>query len=85
MRRRDARRRGPRTNFLEPPRRSQCSRGSGADASAFEEGFHWWTETAAEAKRFATIAEAEAFPAYQMIASDPTISLTEHVFLGSIR
>lgn len=45
-------------------------------------GRHGWTHEASEANRFATKAEAEAFPAYQMIASDPAISLTEHVFLG---
>lgn len=45
--------------------------------------WHWWTPTASEAKRFASKAEAEAFPPYQMIASDPAISVTEHVFLAS--
>jgi hypothetical protein len=44
-------------------------------------GWHWWTPAASDAKRFASKAEAEAYPAYQMIASDPTISITEHVFL----
>ena len=44
-------------------------------------GFHWWTPTAHMATRFASKAEAKAFPAYQMIASDPTISVTEHVFI----
>lgn len=47
-----------------------------------ENGWHWWTTTAHEAKRFASKADAEAFPAYQMIASDPTINITEHVFMG---
>lgn len=45
--------------------------------------WHWWTPTASEAKRFASMAEAEAFPPYQMIASDPAISITEHVFIAS--
>ncbi|RWQ35486.1 MAG: hypothetical protein EOS20_18430 [Mesorhizobium sp.] len=45
-------------------------------------GWHWWTVDAHEAKKFASKAEAEAFPAYQMIASDPAISITEHVFLA---
>lgn len=48
-----------------------------------DKGFHWWTALATEAKQFATEAEAGTFPAYQMIAGDPTISITEHVFLGS--
>lgn len=47
--------------------------------------FHWWTDDANIAKKFPTKADAEAFPAYQMIASDPTISITEHVFLGANR
>lgn len=45
-------------------------------------GWHWWTEDANEAKRFASRAEAEAFPAYQMIADDPEIDITEHVLLA---
>lgn len=48
-----------------------------------DDGWHWWTDDATEAKRFETKAEAEAYPAYQQIASDPTISLTEHVFLAA--
>ncbi|RWP64866.1 hypothetical protein [Mesorhizobium sp.] len=60
------------------------------DASLFQQphwyheqpdGWHSWRPAAHEAKRFSTKAEAEADPAYQMIASDPTISVTEHVFL----
>ncbi|WP_287206617.1 hypothetical protein [Mesorhizobium sp.] len=47
-----------------------------------ENGWHWWTAYASEAMRFASKADAEAFPAYQMIASDPAISITEHVFLA---
>ncbi|MER8924309.1 hypothetical protein [Mesorhizobium sp. M0859] len=63
------------------------------DASLFQQphwyheepnGWHWWTPAAHEAKRFVSKAEAEAFPAYQMIASDPTIRITEHVFIGSL-
>lgn len=46
-----------------------------------DDGWHWWTTTAHEAKRFASKAEAEGFSAYRMIASDPTIIITEHVFL----
>lgn len=45
-------------------------------------GWHWWTTVAHEAKQFTSKAEAEAFPAYQMISNDPTISVTEHVFIG---
>ncbi|TIM16232.1 MAG: hypothetical protein E5Y67_03295 [Mesorhizobium sp.] len=47
-----------------------------------EDGWHWWTVYASKAKHFASKAAAEAFPAYQMIATDPTISITEHVFLS---
>ncbi|RWO37267.1 MAG: hypothetical protein EOS11_28690 [Mesorhizobium sp.] len=47
-----------------------------------EDGWHWWTAYASKAMRFASKAAAEAFPPYQMIASDPAISLTEHVFLS---
>ncbi|MER9768910.1 Lar family restriction alleviation protein [Mesorhizobium sp. M0189] len=63
------------------------------DASLFQQphwyyeqpdGWHSWRPNAHEAKRFATKAEADAYPAYQMIASDPTISTTEHVFIGSL-
>ncbi len=43
--------------------------------------WHWWTAIAADAKQFASKAEAEAFPAYQMIAGDPEISVTEHVLM----
>ncbi|RUU80475.1 hypothetical protein [Mesorhizobium sp. M7A.F.Ca.MR.362.00.0.0] len=46
-----------------------------------DDSWHWWTQTATEAKQFGSKAEAEGFPAYRMIASDPTISITEHVFL----
>lgn len=45
-------------------------------------GWHWWTPRAHEAKQFATRSDAEAFPAYRMISGDPSISLTEHVFMG---
>jgi hypothetical protein len=48
-----------------------------------DKDWHWWEHNAAEAKRFASKAEAEAFPAYQMIAADPTIIVTEHVFLAA--
>ena len=44
-------------------------------------GWHWWTANAHEAKRFASKAEAAASPAYQMIAKDPEISITDHVFI----
>lgn len=63
------------------------------DASLFQQphwyheqadGWHSWRPNAHDAKRFASKAEAEAFPAYQMIASDPTILITEHVFIGSL-
>ncbi|MER8540305.1 hypothetical protein NKH17_12700 [Mesorhizobium sp. M1334] len=47
-------------------------------------GFHWWTPTAAMAKRFTSKADVEAFNAYLMIDTDPTISITEHVFFGSL-
>lgn len=46
-------------------------------------GWHDWTPVAADAKRFATRDEAEAFPAYRLIAKDPAISLTEHVFVNA--
>jgi hypothetical protein len=46
------------------------------------DGWHWWTMDASDAKRFASKAEAEAYPAYQMVATDPAISITEHVFLN---
>ncbi|WP_192246153.1 hypothetical protein [Mesorhizobium silamurunense] len=45
-------------------------------------GDHWWTPVPNDAKRFASRAEAEAYPAYQMIASDPSISITEHVWIN---
>ncbi|BCH20151.1 Lar family restriction alleviation protein [Mesorhizobium sp. L-2-11] len=47
-----------------------------------EDGWHYWTVRASKAKRFASKAEVEAFPAYQMIASDPAITVTEHVFMS---
>ncbi|MER9471026.1 hypothetical protein [Mesorhizobium sp. M0520] len=47
-------------------------------------GFHWWTPTAAMAKRFTSKADVEAFNAYLMIDSDPTISITEHVFIAAL-
>lgn len=45
-------------------------------------GFHWWTPTAHMAKQFASKADAEAFQAYLLIESDPSISITEHVFIA---
>lgn len=51
---------------------------------ALDPNWHEWSPTAALAKRFATKAEAETYPAYQMIAGDPNISITEHVFIGSV-
>ncbi|WP_095081656.1 Lar family restriction alleviation protein [Mesorhizobium sophorae] len=48
-------------------------------AESEDGGWHWWTPDANEAKQFASKAEAEAFPAYQMIATDPAISVTDHV------
>ncbi|RWE46803.1 MAG: hypothetical protein EOS79_11475 [Mesorhizobium sp.] len=47
-----------------------------------DNGDHWWTANPHEGKRFATKAEADAYPAYRMIASDPAISLTEHVWIN---
>lgn len=47
--------------------------------------WHSWTPVAVDAMRFSSKAAAEAFPAYQMIAIDPAISITEHVFLRSVR
>lgn len=46
-----------------------------------DRGIHDWVPDANLAKRFPTEKAAGAFPAYKMIASDPDISLTEHVFL----
>ena len=46
-------------------------------------GWHEWVSVASDAKRFSTKAEAEAFPAYRMIAANPDISVTEHVFLAA--
>jgi hypothetical protein len=45
-------------------------------------GWHWWTKDANLAKQFASKEEAEAYPAYLMVASDPTISVTEHLFFS---
>jgi len=59
---------------------------SGALPSWYAEkanGWHWWTPIAAEAKRFTSEHEAKAYPAYQMIATDTSISVTEHVFIGA--
>lgn len=47
-----------------------------------DDGWHWWTPDASQAKRFATEQEARAFLPFQMISSDPDISVTEHVFLS---
>lgn len=49
-----------------------------------DDGWHWWTPVAADAKRFATRADAEQFPAYRMIASDPSISVTEHIIIDAL-
>lgn len=46
-------------------------------------GWHGWTPIAVDAKAFATVQEASAFPAYRMIATDPSIKLTEHVNIAS--
>ena len=46
-------------------------------------GWHYWTPVAIDAKRFTTRGEAEAFPSYQMIASDPDISITEHSIIAA--
>lgn len=46
-------------------------------------GRHGWTTDANEAEQFATKADAEAYPAYKLIASDPAISITEHVFINA--
>lgn len=48
-------------------------------------GWHRWTKVAADAKRFASKSEAEAYSAYQQIADDPSITLTEHIFLSRLR
>ena len=48
----------------------------------YKAGWHIWTDKAHRAKRFPTKEAAEAFQPYRMIASDPKISITEHVFLG---
>jgi hypothetical protein len=48
-----------------------------------ERGRHDWTPDANFATSFATKAEAEDFPSYRMIAADPDISITEHVFIGA--
>ncbi|WP_143748402.1 Lar family restriction alleviation protein [Mesorhizobium carmichaelinearum] len=53
-------------------------------AESEDGGWHWWTPDANEGKQFASKAEAEAFPAYQMIATDPAISVTDHVFLSPV-
>jgi hypothetical protein len=45
-------------------------------------GWHGWITDAERAKPFASRDEAGAFHAYRMIASDPNISITEHVFLN---
>jgi hypothetical protein len=45
-------------------------------------GWHEWTRIASNATRFTSKAEAEQFEPYRLIASDPHISLTEHVFLS---
>lgn len=45
-------------------------------------GWHWWTRDANEAKRFASRAEAQAYHAYQAVASDPAITITEHMWIN---
>lgn len=45
-------------------------------------GYHWWTDVPNRAKRFASKAAAEADTAYSLIASDPAISITEHVWIN---
>lgn len=45
-------------------------------------GPYWWTPVAEYAKRFATEADVRADPTFKMIAADPNISVTEHVFWG---
>lgn len=50
-------------------------------AESGNHGWHFWASDAVDAKRFTTKAEAETYPAYQMIANDPDISVTEHVFM----
>lgn len=45
-------------------------------------GWHDWTADASAATRFDTKEEAAEFPSYKLIASDPNIRLTEHVFLS---
>lgn len=51
-------------------------------AERSSDGWHCWVLAASMAKPFASEAEAKAYPAYQMIASDPAISITEHLFMG---
>lgn len=46
-------------------------------------GWHDWLPDANLATRFKSRADAEAFRPYQLISSDPAISLTEHVFLAA--
>lgn len=45
-------------------------------------GDHWWTPVPNDAKRFSSKNEAEAYPAYKMIAGDPTINITEHMWIN---
>ncbi|TAX57143.1 hypothetical protein ELI01_18880 [Rhizobium leguminosarum] len=47
-----------------------------------ENGDHYWSSTAAEALPFTSRKEAEEFGPYQMIATDPDISIAEHQFVG---
>lgn len=44
-------------------------------------GWHSWTPQAHDAKRFPSKEAAEAFEPYRMIATDPNIKLTEHIFI----
>lgn len=46
-------------------------------------GWHDWTSDASSARPFISRAQAENFPPYRMIASDPAIRITEHVFIAT--
>ncbi len=47
-------------------------------------GWHSWTPDANAANRFPTREAVEQFPPYRMIATDPNIAITEHVFMLAI-
>lgn len=47
-------------------------------------GWHGWTPDANTAKRFPSREAVEQFPPYRMIATDPNVTITEHVFMLAI-